>query len=203
MRTITETITTNIYTFDELSEEAKENFTNEQRELVAEDKSSEMLGRMSCAMKVMGIEVDDYEVDNDGSGYINLSVDEDAEDLRGARAYAWIVNNCFSEVKKNNIFWKIGSPTSKSRVSNLESKDWMNDCPFSGVFYDMAVKDAWEEWCAELKNGFESSVEDFLDELGSAYLDTIAREYDGFDEDCARELAEANGWEFLEDGTIC
>lgn len=198
MRTITETITTNIYTFDELSEKAKENCINEQRELVADDNSTEMLDCMSSAMKAMNVKVNDYEIGNDGSGYISLSVDEDAEDLEGVRAYAWIVNNCFSGVKKGKTFWK----GYKSRISNLESKNWMRNFPFTGIFYDEAVADAWDKWCNSLREGREPSVEDFLDELDYAYRNVLAREYDAFDEDCARELAEANEWEFLEDGTI-
>lgn len=193
MRTVTET-----YTFDELSEKAKERCINEQRELVADDNSIEMLDCMSSAMKAMNIKVDDYELDNDGSGYINLSVDDDAEDLEGVRAYAWIVNNCFSGAKKGKTFWK----ASKNRVSRLESKDWMGNLPFSGMFYDMAVKNAWDKWCNNLREGREPSVEDFLDELDYAYRNVLAREYDAFDEDCARDIAEANEWEFLEDGTI-
>lgn len=198
MRTVTETKTYNIYTFDELSERAKENCINEMRGTVADDNSVEMLDCMSSAMKAMNIKVDDYEIDNDGSGYINLSVDDDAEDLEGIRAYAWIVNNCFAGVKKGKDFWK----GYKSRISNLESKNWMRNLPFSGVFYDEAVADAWDKWCDNLRKGLEPSVEDFLDKLGYAYLNILAGEYDAFDEDCAREIAEANEYEFLEDGTI-
>ena len=199
MRTVIETIKTDVYKFDELSDEAKEKFIEEQRDFEAEFWADEMCDCMKRAMEWMNINIDDYQFDCTGSGYINLSVDDEAEDLEGVRAYAWIVNNCFADVNKSKTFWK---GLSKSRKSNIESKDWMDNCPFSGVIYDFAVKDAWEEWCAELKNGFEPSVRDFLDKLENQYLNEWSEEYDGFNEDEARDIAEANNFEFLEDGTI-
>lgn len=99
------------------------------------------------------------------------------------------------------MYW-LDFPRDKTRTSSLESKDWMDNCPFSGVIYDFAVKGAWEEWCAELKNGFEPSVRDFLDKLENQYLNELSEEYNGFNEDEARDIAEANDFEFLEDGTI-
>lgn len=204
MRIITETITTTVYKFDELSDSAKEKFTGEQRNLAAEFLADEMYDCLKSAMKTMNISIDDYEIGIDGSGYINLSVDDDAEELEGVRAYKWIVNNCFSDVDKKKMYWQknVDIRSCKSLTSSIESKDWMDNCPFSGIIYDYAVKDAWDYWCAELKSGFGPSVRDFLDELESQYLKKLSDGYYGFNEEDARELAEANDYEFLEDGTI-
>lgn len=46
------------------------------------------------------------------------------------------------------------------------------------------------------------SVRDFLNELEYQYLHEIANDYYGFDEENARDLADANGYEYLEDGTL-
>lgn len=201
MRTITETITTTVYKFDELSDSAKEKFTDEQRDFEAEFWADEMYDCLKSAMKTMNISIDDYEIGIDGSGYINLSVDDDAEELEGVRAYTWIVNNLFADVRKNKLYW-IESNFDKQRYSNIESKDWMENCPFSGMCYDYTVKFAWDYWCAELKSGLEPSIRDFLDELETQYLKELSDEYDGFGEDEARDVAEANNYEFLEEGTI-
>lgn len=205
MRTITESITTRIYKFDELTDEAKKKFTDEQRDFEAEFWTREMFDCLKSAMEEMNINVDDYEIDIHGSSYIVLTADDyDAEDLVGARAYKWIVNNCFNGVDKKKTYWQknVDIKNCKSRTSNLEARDWMDNCPFSSVSYDYAVKDAWNYWCNALKSGRELSVGDFLDALASHYLTEVSNKYAGFGEDEARSIAEDNGYEFLEDGTI-
>ena len=197
MRTITETITTTVYKFDELSDEAKEKVIAEARDFDMEINRDELVDCMESAMNEMGIAIKDYSIGIDGSGYIKLDADNDG--LEGARAYAYIMNNFFEGVDKKKLVYK---EWEKRRVSHLDMKDWMDNCPFSGVIYDYAVKDAWDYWCAELKSGLGPSVRDFLDELESQYLKELSDEYDGFDEAEARDLAEANDYEFLEDGTI-
>ena len=197
MRTITTTTTTTVYSFDELSEGAKEKVIEDARNFEAEYRLEEIVDCMKSAMDKMGITINDYSIGIDGSGYINLSVEDD--DLEGVRAYRYIVNNFFSEVNKKKLYYK---GWEKRRKSNLDRKDWMDDCPFTGVCYDYAVKDAWEDFCAELKQGEHPTVRDFLDELECAYLKEQSSEYYGYDEDAARELSEANEYEFLEDGTI-
>lgn len=195
MRTETTTIT--IYKFDELSEEAKSKVIEGSRESEAEMNLDEVIHCMMAAMDKMGIHVEDYSISLDGSGYIDLSAD--CDDLEGVRAYKYIVNNFFRGVDKKKLYYK---EWEKRRFSKLDRKDWLDNCPFSGVCYDYAVKDAWDVFCAELKSGGCPSVHDFLDELESHYLDEQNKEYYGFDEEDAQELAEANGYEFLEDGTI-
>ena len=195
MRTETTTIT--IYKFDELPEEAKEKFISEQREHEAEITSEELVDCMKSAMDAMGITIKDYSIDIDGTGYIDLSAD--CDDLEGVRAYKYIVNNFFDPVDKKKLYYK---DWEKRRESNIDRKDWMENCQFSGMCYDYTVKNAWKNWCDELRNGNEPSVRDFLDELESQYLRELADEYYGFDEDNARELAEVNDYEFLESGTI-
>lgn len=197
MRTITETITTTVYKFDELSDSAKEKFTDEQRDFEAGFWADEMYDCLKSAMKTMNISIDDYEIGIDGSGYIKLDAEND--DLEGARAYAYIMNNFFEGVDKKKLVYK---EWEKRRISHLDRKDWIDNCPFSGWCYDFAVKEAWDSWCNDLREGKSPSVRDFLDELEWAYLKELSDEYDGFDEAEARDIAEANGYEFLEDGTI-
>lgn len=197
MREVTVTKTYKVYKFDELSEEAKEKFISEEREFEAKTNLEELVDCMKSAMDTMGIRVKDYSIDIDGSGYIDLSAD--CDDLEGVRAYKYIVNNFFDSVDKKKLFYK---EWEKCRRSNLDRNNWMDNCPFTGWCYDCAVKDAWDVFCAELKSGGCPSVSDFLDELESHYLDEQNKEYYSFDEDDARDIAEANDYEFLEDGTI-
>ena len=202
MRTVTETITTNVYTFDELSDEAKEKVVDEARYSVMETSVDELVDCMKTAMDKMGITINDYEISVDGSGYISLSVEGENDELEGARAYAYIVNNFFEGANKKKFVYKDLGVNSRSRISHLDRKDWMDNCPFSGLCYDDAVKDAWDSWCYDLRNGESPTIGDFLRNLECAYLREVEREYYGFSEGDAREYAEANGYEFLEDGTI-
>lgn len=193
----TETTIIKIYTFDELSDEAKEKVIAEARDFDMEISRDELVDCMKSAMSEMGIAIKDCSIGIDGSGYFKLDADND--DLEGARAYAYIMNNFFEGVDKKKLVYK---EWEKRRVSRLDRKDWIDNCPFSGWCYDFAVKEAWKSWCNDLREGKGPSVRDFLDELEWAYLKELSDEYDGFDEAEARELAEANGYEFLEDGTI-
>lgn len=193
----TETTITKIYTFDELSDEAKEKVIAEARDSDMEINCDELVDCMKSAMNEMGIAIDDYSIGIDGSGYIKLDVEND--DLEGARAYAYIMNNFFDGVDKKKLVYK---EWEKRRISHLDRKDWMDNCPFSGWCYDFAVKEVWDSWCNDLRQGKSPSVRDFLDELEWAYLKELSDKYYGFDEEDARELAEANGYEYLEDGTI-
>ena len=200
MRTVIEAIKTDVYKFDELSDEAKERFIDEQRESEAEITLDEVVDCMKDAMEKMGISIKDYSIDVNGSGYIDL--DDDNDELEGIRAYKYIVNNFFDGVEKRKVVYKDLGKRCTSRISHLERKDWMDNCPFSGWCYDFAVKDAWESWCNDLREGKSPSVRDFLDELEWAYLKELSDEYYGFTDNDARDYAEGNGYEFLEDGTI-
>lgn len=193
----TETTITKIYTFDELSDEAKEKVIAEARDSGMEIHCDELVDCMKSAMNEMGIAIKDYSVGIDGSGYIKLDADND--DLEGARAYAYIMNNFFEGVDKKKLVYK---EWEKRRVSRLDRKDWMDNCPFSGWCYDYAVKEALDSWCNDLREGKSPSIRDFLDELEWAYLKELSDEYYGFDEAEARDLTEENDYEFLEDGTI-
>lgn len=196
----TETTITKIYKFDELSDKAKEKVIAEARDSAMEINVDELVDCMKEAMLKMGIVINDYSIGIDGSGYIKLDIYED--EIEGVQAYKYITNNLFDGANKKKVVYKDLGEKCISRISHLERKDWMDNCPFSGMCYDYAVKDAWDVFCAELKSGGCPSVRDFLDELESQYLRELADEYYGFDEDDARELAEANDYEFLEDGTI-
>ena len=193
----TETTITKIYTFDELSDEAKEKVIAEARDFAMEIHRDELVDCMKSAMNEMEIAIEDYSIGIDGSGYIKLDAEND--DLEGARAYAYIMNNFFSGVDKKELVYK---EWEKRRISHLDRKDWIDNCPFSGWCYDYAVKKAWDSWCSDLREGKSPSIRDFLDEIEWAYLKELSDEYYGFDEEDARELAEANGYEYLEDGTL-
>lgn len=193
----TETTITKIYTFNELSDEAKEKVIAEARDSNMEINCDELVDCMKSAMNEMEITIEGYSIGIDGSGYIKL--DAENEYLEGARAYAYIMNNFFEGVDKKKLVYK---EWEKRRVSHLDRKDWMDNCPFSGWCYDFAVKEAWDSWCNDLREGKSPSIRDFLDELEWAYLKELSDEYYGFDEAEARDIAEANDYEFLEDGTI-
>ena len=193
----TETTITKIYKFDELSDEAKEKVIAEARDSDMEINRDDLVDCMKSAMNKMEIAIEDYSIGIDGSGYIKLDVEND--DLEGARAYAYIMNNFFEGVDKKKLVYK---EWGKRRISHLDRKDWMDNCPFSGWCYDFAVKEAWDSWCNDLRQGKSPSVRDFLDNLEWAYLKELSDEYYGFNEYDARDLAESNGYEFLEDGTI-
>ena len=81
----TETTITKIYKFDELSDKAREKVIDEARDSDMEINRDELVDCMKSAMNEMGIEIEDYSIGIDGSGYIKLYADND--DLEGAREF--------------------------------------------------------------------------------------------------------------------
>ena len=203
------TITKNIYTFNELSEEAKEKTIFDYREGTTEifwaDEILESLKGLfeNCS----SVELKDYSL-----GEYNSSIDvrfynEETEEISGKRAFAWIENNLLC-----NIRYKQGISHIKERVwtsdcvKSVDRKDGyflnnagkIKECPFTGYyadddFLDSLLKDIREG--ADLKTAFEG--------LASEYQKIINNEIDYQNsEEYIIEHMEANNYKFDENGEM-
>ena len=202
MRTITNTF--NVYTFDELSNNAKENAIDSFRynnNLVWQD---EAINTIKAIATAMNCDVNYWSYDG-----ICYSVEftskefQDIEILEGKRAYAYIVNNYLMPNKSYKTYWKdrcIHTDGRKNwkRKSNL-FYSW-DDCPFTGYIMDCCFIEAWKKWEKNFNNN--STVEDFIELVANSLAEdwTKDNEYQQTDEYII-EMIEANDYEFLENGT--
>lgn len=204
MRTIT--ITKNIYSFNELSDKAKETVLERFRteELSSPWWQSENADTVKAIADKFNWEYNIYSYD--GITYsIGYSLnDEDAANLSGKRAMAYIQNNFIDACKKPKTYWLNNSIYCDGRKNwKRESKInfTIDDCPFTGYWLDFCFAEAWKIW----KQTFceKSTVRNFLytvaTRLGEEW--TSDNEYLFSDEGIA-EMIEANDYEFYEDGTV-
>lgn len=201
------TITKNIYTFDELSNEAKEKAIENYRALgIPFAWQNETIDTIKAIAEVLDC---NYNWDSyDGIDYTvyfepNYYID-DAIELEGRRAWAYIENNFISRAERpktyylNNVIYCDGRKNWK-RKSKINYT--INDCPFTGYCMDCCFSEAWVSW----KKNFNkySTVGDFIelvaDKIGTDW--TADNEYQNSDERIM-EIFECNNYEFTEDGEI-
>lgn len=202
MRTITNTF--NVYSFKELSEEAKEkaieSFRDDGSYLSWQDEAVNSIEEIS---KAMNCKAEWYSYDGI-KYYVSFTSNEyeDIEALEGKRAYAYIVNNYLMPNKSYKIYWKdkcIYTDGRKNwkRKSNL-FYSW-DDCPFTGYIMDYCFIEAWKSW--EKNFNKYSTVGEFINLVADTLAEdwTKDNEYQQTDEYII-EMIEVNDYEFLEDG---
>ena len=123
------------------------------------------------------------------------------EELEGKRAYAYIMNNFIIPTMKKKTYSMrhgINQYTKKRQSKIIYTED---NCPFTGFYADICFIEAWLDWKRHFNS--KSTVDRFFD-LIAKYLSkywTEENEYRLSDEGLKEEI-DANGFNFLEDGTI-
>lgn len=200
------TIVTIVYTFDELSNEAKENAINHWRDSDHEFVWTwDTINSIKAIAKAMNCVSDWYSYDGVTYDVSFCSHEtEDIENLSGKRAWAYIWNNYLFPTRKYKTYWKdrmIHCDGTKNwkRTSKI-SYGW-DDCPFTGYCADCCFIEAWREW----KKRFNkySTVGDFIElvaeKLGEEW--TNDNEYQMSDEYIS-EVLTINDYEFTEEGDM-
>ena len=100
-------------------------------------------------------------------------IDADAEKVEGRRAWVYVQNN-FLNNAKGKFFW-VGSV--KHRYSRLDNPNWLENGPFCGCFYDLAVVKAWKEFTASVRNGDRIKVKHFFELINRYFGKMIEEEY--------------------------
>ena len=203
------TITKNIYTFDELSDEAKERAIENYRALgIPFGWQREMHQTIGAIAHVMNCTCDWYSYDgityqvflnSRGNFYY-----DDITELAGHRAWAYIENNYISKAEKPKTYWLNHTLYCDGR-KNWSRKSKINytidDCPFTGYIADCCFSEAWRDWRKSFTK--YSTVGDFIDlvakKLGEDW--TADNEYQNSDEGII-EMITINDYEFTEDGDI-
>lgn len=199
------TITTNLYTFDELSEEAKEkaieNWRSTSFPFIRQD---EMIKNIKAIAKAIDCDYDYYSYDGINYEVYLMPTSFCQADLSGKRAWAYIENNFITPNAKAKIYYKDYVIYSDDRKNwKRKSKIWytLDDYPFTGYCADCCFIEAWREWQKLFRNDNTLTVDDFIylvaNNLSKAW--TSDNEYQNSDEAIA-ELLNINEYEFTEDG---
>ena len=203
MRTITNTF--NVFRFDELSDEAKEKALDNFRYINDFAWQDEMINSIKAIAKAMNCRASWYSYD--GIAY-DVSFDsyseEDIENLKGKRAYAYIFNNFLFPNRSFKTYWLnhiIHCDGRKNWCRKSKLFFGWDDCPFTGYCADCCFIEAWREWVEGFNKN--STVGDFIlgvaNRLGDEW--TNDNQYQMSDE-YIKEMFNINDYEFLEDGTV-
>jgi len=213
---------TKVYTFAELSDDAKENVFNEFRESIDDyfwhNDNAETLKAFE---DIFPIKHSDYRYGC--QNYINSSIEESAIDyyysteileFTGIRLYKYIVNN-YSEYlfkpaykksfdghkKHKRIRNKIADHTKKKYCSYYSGISFDDSCVLTGYCIDDDILKPIYDFLK--KPDKTSTLEDILKDCLEEWLSACNRDYEyQFSEEAIIETIDANDYEFTEDGKI-
>lgn len=191
----THTITT--YSFEELSDEAKQHAVKKWREHNYEIHwQDEIFDSLKAVYKAANITIRDYSLGLCSYSYIKIDLDEYIGDLTGARAFAWIENNLLHKLRISN--------TLENRKKHIKYGQYyrigmVKPCPFTGVCYDENFLSCITE---SIKSG-DSLKDIFTRRLIEEYVRILQAEYDDQNSDeYIIDTITANQYEFTENGEM-
>ncbi len=192
----------NVYSYDELKGDARKSVFKRFKENYMDWVIDEFIASVKETAAQLGLTVTDYEFFEDG-GHLWLDYDYQYRlaDIRGARAYAFIQNNFFSHVDHRRYMGVLKVYSDKD-YTRLPDKGWMENCCFTGNYTDYVLKNTWDEFVEEVRQGNNPSVLDFILNLSTEYVETYLDEVRSYNDESVREEADANEMEFLEDGSL-
>ena len=200
MYTVTKTF--NVYKFDELPEHVKEKaIDNFRNDLEIDD--SDMINSIETIAKAMNCKAEIYTYDGI-KYYVDFISNDDIEELKGKRAYSYIVNNYLLPNEKPKIYYKdkiiyCDGRENKRRSSKISFD--LENCPFTGYIGDYCFIESWRKYKSKFTN--ESTVGEFIELVSERLATELTSECEYyFSDENIIELFEINNYDFLEDGTI-
>lgn len=167
-------IETKVYTFDELSDKAKEKALQWWYESFEYPWGDEAIETIKAFVALFHGKVKDYSIDYQNANQSTVDIqwpDDCLEDMFGLRAYKWIVNN-------------------KIPVSG--------DCPLTGMCFDKNALDPVRDFLKNPKGKtIREIVEDGIHNVLKCVEDDF--EYQAFGEGAIESIS-ANGYTFTENG---
>lgn len=199
------TITKNLYSFSELSDDAKQNAIQNYRNGMIFAWQDEIINTICAIAKAIYCDYDYYSYD--GITYTVSFTPNDWDDnldLKGVRAWAYIENNFITPFEKPKTYWLnhclyTDGRKNWSRKSKINKNIW--NCVFTGYCADDCYYWAWEDWKKHFTKN--STVRDFIDAVADALSKEWSNdnEYQYSDEGIIENLINTE-YEFYEDGEI-
>ena len=196
----TETITYNIYKYDELTPEAKAYAIEKYREMQETDfwfLLDDELHVIEKTAQEIGARLD-YEFNLCGYSYIEFSMQNELPEISGARAAKYIFNNWIEPQYKGKFYWN-GKINSKSYHSKATKQFY----PIDGYWNGYALNDCYVDFCEKVKAGENPDLESFITSLEEKLCKDYMNQAEYLNSDEAiEEMIIANGYEFTSDGEI-
>lgn len=214
------TIELKIYSFDELSKEAKENAINDIRNNHADDYDY----IWQEAYKSVKEFNNRFNIKEGSRSWLDYNInhwDDNIVELKGLRLRTWLINNHWHDIMSRKFFNAFGDNrivihrnvkvhrydmSKGARVSSsnfyYSSIMYHYSCPLTGVCYDMDLLDPIKKFIDwEGDNLHEITIEDLLNDCYNSLRKSIESEieYNESDEGIIEHI-EDNGFEFTEDG---
>lgn len=203
------TIEIKLYSFDELSEDAKENAINNYRNTDYDNfYADELIDSVKAFLELFNI--DTYRSYSD---FKLCNVDANILELQGIRLYKWIMNNYYSDLFKpkyiksidNEIYsraliCKVKTNYKGIKYTQIYSKvNVSNDCILTGVCYDDNIlKPIYDFLSKPDKNTtYEDLMKDVENAVAKAYQDI--EDWINSDEYIIENI-QSNNYEFTKDG---
>lgn len=196
-------ITINTYSASELKQEYPEGFERAHNKYIEETTEygiawgDEIMESLKGLIKATnGISLRDWSINgtNPSQSYIKLTWDTDeARDLYGARAMAWLENNLLADLRigfNSNKRWEL------SKYGKYYRAGMIKPCPFTGVCFD-------EDFLESLTNDIKAG--ETIGDSFSNLADVAAKLYEA---ELEYELSEENflemsdEWAYDEDGNL-
>ena len=215
-------ITIKLYTFDELSDEAKKRAHN--TFLSTGDywgASGDATATIKKVEELFGIKLSDWEIDSYDPRYPTVTFQDNrwhdgALDLKGNRARAYLWNN-FGKVLLTGRYYSKWRGTDRAHSRLFFDRVYDGTCPLTGVCFDCDALDPMAYFCFGVVWNGEKRVSsgrllraDNAVTVKSVIQDCVYSMFKAFNADCEAsesmdyfaELCEVNGWTFEEDGTM-
>ncbi len=191
------TITINLYTFDELSETAKDRARDWYREGNNEENYTldEMMHSLKAIFKRSGIKLTNWEIGPyNQHNHVDFDMG-DAGSLTGKRAFAWLENNLFSSLRITKAEFKAKQKEYMGYGADYRPGK-IKPCPLTGMCYDENLLDALRK---SVKDGdtLKEAFRNLADVCGKMNAEEI--EYQNEDAQIDESL-QANEYTFIESG---
>jgi hypothetical protein len=191
------TIETTLYTFDELSVEAKTTALNNHCNTNEFTWSDEWFSSLNKGIEAFGSSLKrGYSIDwsSANCSYAKAEEIEYWEDISGERLRTWIYNNLYSYLFVGKTYRK-----AKKRVSRVLFVE--NDCPFTGYCGDESFLKPARELLKQRKISKTYTLQDLLEDCIDSLIRAAQNDYEWeLSEEYFADMCDANNYEFTEDG---
>ena len=194
-----------LYTFDELSKDAKEYAIESHRYDFVDGWGEENWESVKAIANACGLDIITtiYNTGFANFEFENVNNYNDIAALHGSRAIAYIYNNWIMPNMKGKYYatpgkWINGAYT----YTHTHSKCTFEfSCPFTGYFMDDCLIDAYKKFCECVRAKPCLDIADFVNILSECVSECLQADYDySISDEYVAELLTANSYEFDENG---
>ena len=207
-----------IFKINELTDEAKEKALQKWCERHEFHWGNEVVDTLEKGAELFGFKLKNYCIDytNSNGSYVSEQFRYDYEDeifeLTGRRLYAYLVGmvdqflkprvySLHANGKKKSSAWAYKyDGCTKKRFSRIAKVNTIDDCPMTGVCYDYSFLEPVIKFLKE-PNSSTTFKELFDDCVHGLFVDVSAEWESQLEMEYFVDHAEANSYEFYEDGT--